>query len=100
MRGRTLNHAFVILDEAQNTTRQQMLMFLTRLGYESTCVITGDPSQVDLPDRTHSGLLEAQKILRNVPDLGICELTRSDIVRHPLVQRIIEAYQDHRESNA
>ena len=100
MRGRTLNHAFVILDEAQNTTRQQMLMLLTRLGYESTCVITGDPSQVDLPDSTHSGLLEAQKILRNIPDLGVCELTRSDIVRHPLVQRIIEAYQDHREPKA
>ena len=100
MRGRTLNHAFVILDEAQNTTRQQMLMLLTRLGYESKCVITGDPSQVDLPDSTHSGLLEAQKILRNIPDLGICELTRSDIVRHPLVQRIIEAYQDHREPKA
>jgi phosphate starvation-inducible PhoH-like protein len=100
MRGRTLNHAFVILDEAQNTTRQQMLMFLTRLGYESKCVITGDPSQVDLPDSTHSGLIEAQKILKNIPDLGICELTRSDIVRHPLVQRIIEAYQDHREPKA
>ena len=90
MRGRTLNHAFVILDEAQNTTRQQMLMFLTRLGYESTCVITGDPSQVDLPDRTHSGLLEAQKILRNIPDLGICELTRSDIVRHPLCNVLLK----------
>ncbi len=100
MRGRTLNHAFVILDEAQNTTRQQMLMFLTRLGYESKCVITGDPSQVDLPDSTHSGLIEAQKILKNIPDLGICELKRSDIVRHPLVQRIIEAYQDHREPKA
>ena len=99
MRGRTLNHAFVILDEAQNTTRQQMLMFLTRLGYESTCVITG-PFASWPPDSTHSGLLEAQKILRNIPDLGICELTRSDIVRHPLVQRIIEAYQDHREPKA
>ena len=100
MRGRTLNHAFVILDEAQNTTRQQMLMFLTRLGYESKCVITGDPSQVDLPDSTKSGLLESQKILTNIPDLGICHLTRRDVVRHPLVQRIIEAYQEHRQDDA
>lgn len=100
MRGRTLNHAFVILDEAQNTTRQQMLMFLTRLGYESKCVITGDSSQVDLPDSTKSGLLEAQKILTNIPDLGICHLTRRDVVRHPLVQRIIEAYQEHRQDDA
>lgn len=100
MRGRTLNHAFVILDEAQNTTRQQMLMFLTRLGYESKCVITGDPSQIDLPDATKSGLIEAQNILQNIPDLGICHLTRRDVVRHPLVQRIIEAYQQHRQENA
>jgi len=100
MRGRTLNHAFVILDEAQNTTRQQMLMFLTRLGYESKCVITGDPSQIDLPDATKSGLTEAQNILQNIPDLGICHLTRRDVVRHPLVQRIIEAYQQHRQENA
>ncbi|MFL2860930.1 MAG: PhoH family protein [Pontiellaceae bacterium] len=100
MRGRTLNHAFVILDEAQNTTRQQMLMFLTRLGYESKCVITGDPSQVDLPDSSPSGLIEAREILKNIPDLGICELTRLDIVRHPLVQCIIEAYQDHRKPKA
>ena len=100
MRGRTLNHAFVILDEAQNTTRQQMFMFLTRLGYESKCVITGDPSQVDLPDSSPSGLIEARKILKNIPDLGICELTQIDIVRHPLVQCIIEAYQDHRKPKA
>ncbi|OUX38862.1 MAG: hypothetical protein CBE26_00320 [Kiritimatiellaceae bacterium TMED266] len=100
MRGRTLNHAFVILDEAQNTTRQQMLMFLTRLGYESKCVITGDPSQIDLPDATKSGLTEAQNILQNIPDLGICHLTRRDVVRHPLVQRIIEAYQQHRQDEA
>ena len=100
MRGRTLNHAFVILDEAQNTTRQQMLMFLTRLGYESKCVITGDPSQIDLPDATKSGLTEAQNILQNIPDHGICHLTRRDVVRHPLVQRIIEAYQQHRQDEA
>ena len=97
MRGRTLNNAFVILDEAQNTTRQQMLMFLTRLGYESKCVITGDPSQIDLPSKSQSGLIEAQRILQNINDLSICKLTQRDIIRHPLVQKIIEAYESNLE---
>lgn len=98
MRGRTLNHAFVILDEAQNTTPAQMLMFLTRLGFDSKCAITGDPTQIDLPSRTVSGLLEARSILGNIPDLEFVELTERDVVRHPLVQKVIEAYQEKRSS--
>jgi len=98
MRGRTLNHAFVILDEAQNTTPPQMLMFLTRLGFDSKCAITGDPTQIDLPNRTVSGLLEARSILGNIPDLKFVELTERDVVRHPLVQKVIEAYQEKRSS--
>ena len=98
MRGRTLNHAFVILDEAQNTTPPQMLMFLTRLGFDSKCAITGDPTQIDLPNRTVSGLLEARSILGNIPDLEFVELTERDVVRHPLVQKVIEAYQEKRSS--
>ena len=96
MRGRTLNHAFVILDEAQNTTPQQMLMFLTRLGYDSKCAITGDLTQVDLPKKSLSGLAEARSILKNIPDLEILELTERDVVRHPLVQKVIHAYQENR----
>jgi phosphate starvation-inducible PhoH-like protein len=98
MRGRTLNHAFVILDEAQNTTPQQMLMFLTRLGFDSKCAITGDLTQIDLPNRNASGLLEASQILGNIPDLEFIELTERDVVRHPLVQKVIEAYQEKRSS--
>jgi phosphate starvation-inducible PhoH-like protein len=98
MRGRTLNHAFVILDEAQNTTSPQMLMFLTRLGFDSKCVITGDPSQIDLPDRMNSGLLEARSVLANISGLKLVELTERDVVRHPLVQKVIEAYQEKRSS--
>jgi phosphate starvation-inducible PhoH-like protein len=98
MRGRTLNHAFVILDEAQNTTPQQMLMFLTRLGFDSRCVITGDPSQIDLPERSVSGLQEARSILSGIPGLEMVELTERDVVRHPLVQKVIEAYQEKRSS--
>ena len=93
MRGRTLNHAFVILDEAQNTTPQQMLMFLTRLGFDSKCAITGDVTQIDLPDTKASGLIEARTILANIQGLEICELSERDVVRHPLVQKVIEAYQ-------
>jgi phosphate starvation-inducible PhoH-like protein len=93
MRGRTLNHAFVILDEAQNTTPQQMLMFLTRLGFDSQCAITGDLTQIDLPTRNSSGLLEARSILGNIQGLDFVELTERDVVRHPLVQKVIEAYQ-------
>ena len=83
MRGRTLNHAFVILDEAQNTTQEQMLMFLTRLGFDSKCVITGDLTQVDLPESKNSGLLEAQRTLKNINDISVTELTDADVVRHP-----------------
>ncbi len=96
MRGRTLNHAFVILDEAQNTTPQQMLMFLTRLGFDSKCAITGDLTQIDLPDRKASGLIEARSILENIKGLEIIELTERDVVRHPLVQKVIEAYREKR----
>ena len=96
MRGRTLNNAFIILDEAQNSTREQMFMFLTRLGHASKAVVTGDPTQVDLPSNRKSGLPEALHALRAVPDVGIVEFQRSDVVRHPLVQRIIHAYEQHR----
>ncbi len=98
MRGRTLNHAFVILDEAQNTTPQQMLMFLTRLGFDSKCAITGDLTQIDLPNKKASGLLEARTILKKIPGLEIIELSERDVVRHPLVQKVIEAYQEKRSS--
>ena len=93
MRGRTLNRAFVILDEAQNTTREQMLMFLTRLGFGSKAVVNGDLTQVDLPAHKLPGLLEAEFLLRKVPGVGIVRLGAADVVRHPLVQRIIEAYR-------
>jgi phosphate starvation-inducible PhoH-like protein len=96
MRGRTLNHAFVILDEAQNSTTEQMLMFLTRLGHGSKAVITGDPTQVDLPPHKRSGLIEASRILRNIDGIAIVEFQKRDVVRHPLVQRIISAYEEHR----
>jgi len=98
MRGRTLNHAFVILDEAQNTTPPQMLMFLTRLGFDSKCAVTGDLTQIDLPNRTTSGLLEARSILGNIKGLEIIELTERDVVRHALVQKVIEAYRKQRKS--
>ena len=94
MRGRTLNNSFIILDEAQNTTHQQMLMFLTRLGFDSKCVITGDPSQIDLAEKNESGLINAHKILKNIDQIGICELNKKDVIRHPLVQKIIEAYNN------
>jgi len=92
MRGRTLNDAFIVLDEAQNTTREQMKMFLTRLGFGSTMVVTGDITQVDLPGGTTSGLRAARDILRGVDDIGFCELTAQDVVRHRLVSAIITAY--------
>ncbi len=98
MRGRTLNHAFIILDEAQNCTREQMFMFLTRLGYQSKAVITGDPTQIDLPSKRSSGLLEAREALSGVSGIGVMNLSKSDVVRHPLVQRVIEAYERHRET--
>ncbi len=96
MRGRTLNHAFIILDEAQNSTTEQMLMFLTRLGHGSKAVITGDETQIDLPPHKHSGLLEAHRVLRNVDGIAVIEFGKRDVVRHPLVQRIIGAYEEHR----
>lgn len=97
MRGRTLNHAFVILDEAQNTTPEQMLMFLTRLGFDSKCVITGDLTQVDLPPHKTSGLLEACRTLNRVEGISIVELDDSDVVRHELVQKVIQAYRQGRD---
>jgi phosphate starvation-inducible PhoH-like protein len=98
MRGRTLNQSFVVLDEAQNTTAEQMFMFLTRLGNESKCVITGDRTQIDLPRHKRSGLLEALEVLQDVEGLAIRSLSRRDVVRHPLVQKIINAYEQHREA--
>jgi phosphate starvation-inducible protein PhoH and related proteins len=98
MRGRTLNNAFVILDEAQNSTAEQMLMFLTRLGHHSKAVITGDPTQIDLPHQKRSGLIEAWRILNNIEGIAIVEFHKRDVVRHPLVQRIIAAYEEHRGS--
>jgi len=96
MRGRTLNHAFIILDEAQNATMEQMFMFLTRLGINSKAVVTGDETQIDLPAQKRSGLLEAHRVLRNIDGIAIIEFTKRDVVRHPLVQRIIAAYEEHR----
>lgn len=97
MRGRTLNDAVIILDEAQNTTTQQMKMFLTRLGMNSKMVVTGDVTQIDLPRSTRSGLLSALRILRNVKGIGVIEYEKKDIVRHPLVQRIVDAYESNKE---
>jgi phosphate starvation-inducible protein PhoH and related proteins len=96
MRGRTLNNAFIILDEAQNSTTEQMFMFLTRLGINSKAVITGDETQIDLPGHKHSGLVEAHRALRNIDGIALIEFSRRDVVRHPLVQRIIAAYEEHR----
>ena len=93
MRGRTLDNAFIVLDEAQNTTPEQMKMFLTRIGYGSKAVITGDLTQIDLAEGKRSGLLEATKILSGIEDIGIITLTNKDVVRHPLVQKIIQAYE-------
>ena len=94
MRGRTLNNAFVILDEAQNTTHEQMKMFLTRLGFNSQAVITGDITQIDLPDRRHSGLIEAARILQDIKGIAFNQFSEVDVVRHHLVQKIIRAYAD------
>ena len=96
MRGRTLNHAFVILDEAQNTTREQMKMFLTRIGFGAKAVVTGDVSQIDLPRGMASGLLDAREVLRGVPGIGFTHFTAADVVRHPLVARIVDAYDKAR----
>ena len=102
MRGRTLNNAFVILDEAQNTTPEQMKMFLTRIGFGSKAVITGDVTQIDLPRGTRSGLVEAQNVLSGVRGIAMTYFTAADVVRHPLVARIVEAYAkaDERKQQA
>lgn len=100
MRGRTLNHAFVILDEAQNTTPEQMKMFLTRIGFGSKAVITGDPSQVDLPRGQESGLAHAVKVLHDVQGIATTRFTSRDVVRHPLVARIVDAYDRAAENDA
>ena len=97
MRGRTLDDSFIILDEAQNTTPEQMKMFLTRLGFNSKMVVTGDITQFDLPDAKKSGLLEASKVLKGVDDIEIIKFTQKDIVRHQLVQRIVKAYEKYDE---
>src|SRR5437773_10842601 len=93
MRGRTLNDAFVILDEAQNTTTEQMKMFLTRLGFESKAVVTGDVTQIDLPEGKQSGLREARVILAEVEGIAFIDFTDRDVVRHPLVQEVVRAYE-------
>ncbi|HWL53995.1 MAG TPA: PhoH family protein [Chthoniobacteraceae bacterium] len=99
MRGRTLNHAFIILDEAQNTTTEQMLMFLTRIGSESRCVITGDTTQIDLPTNKRSGLIEALQALKDVEGIAFCTFEERDVVRHEIVRRIVSAYKRHRSGD-
>jgi phosphate starvation-inducible PhoH-like protein len=94
MRGRTLDEAFVILDEAQNTTREQMKMFLTRLGFDSKMIVNGDISQIDLPGHQRSGLIQAQAILKDLPHIGFVNFSSADVVRHPVVAEIIDAYED------
>jgi phosphate starvation-inducible PhoH-like protein len=100
MRGRTLNHAFVILDEAQNSTAEQMKMFLTRIGFGTKVVVNGDVSQIDLPRGTESGLIDAERVLRRVRGIATTRFTSSDVVRHPLVARIVEAYDASRTDDA
>ena len=95
MRGRTLDNAFIILDEAQNTTQAQMKMFLTRIGFGSKVIITGAQSQKDLPAGQVSGLDVALKVLKNIDDIGICRFSNEDVVRHPLVQKIVKAYDEY-----
>ena len=99
MRGRTLNDAVVILDEAQNTTTQQIKMFLTRMGMNTKMIVTGDMTQIDLPSHQTSGLVQALKILKGVKGIGFIELNKKDIVRHKLVTRIVEAYEKFEEEN-
>jgi phosphate starvation-inducible PhoH-like protein len=94
MRGRTLNNAFVILDEAQNATSEQMRMFLTRLGFGSKAVVTGDITQTDLPSGARSGLREARQLLGSIEGIAFCEFTDADVVRHPLVQKIVVAHEE------
>ncbi|KRH99011.1 PhoH family protein [Curvibacter sp. PAE-UM] len=100
MRGRTLNNAFVILDEAQNTTPEQMKMFLTRIGFGARAVVTGDVSQVDLPKTQLSGLIDAERVLKRIKGIAICRFTSADVVRHPLVARIVDAYDKRKPGDA
>ena len=100
MRGRTLDDSFIILDEAQNTTREQMKMFLTRLGFNSKMVITGDITQIDLPEEKRSGLIEALRVLKNVDDIAQNRFSDKDVVRHRLVQDIVKAYESYNGQNA
>jgi phosphate starvation-inducible PhoH-like protein len=100
MRGRTLNRSFVVLDEAQNTTTEQMFMFLTRLGADSKAVITGDHTQIDLPANKRSGLIEAMQALKHVPHISFCQFEERDVIRHELVQSIVRAYREHRGTAA
>lgn len=97
MRGRTLNDAVIVLDEAQNTTTHQIKMFLTRLGMNAKMIITGDVTQIDLPRSTVSGLVQALRVLKGVPGIGRIEFGKKDIVRHPLVQRIVQAYENYKD---
>jgi phosphate starvation-inducible PhoH-like protein len=99
MRGRTLDNAFIILDEAQNTTPAQMKMFLTRIGFGTKVVITGDRTQKDLPRDQESGLDVSMKVLKKIDEIGFCELTSKDVVRHPLVQKVVQAYEVYEEKN-
>ncbi|MEH6469243.1 MAG: PhoH family protein [Porticoccus sp.] len=99
MRGRTLNNSYIILDESQNTTREQMKMFLTRIGFNSTAVITGDTTQIDLPHRNQSGLLHVCEVLKDVEDISFSFFSSKDVVRHPLVAQIVDAYDAHREDD-
>jgi len=99
MRGRTLNNSFIILDEAQNTTAEQMLMFLTRMGFGSKCIVTGDVTQIDLPENKASGLVEAQNTLAGIAGIGFVDLDDADVVRHSLVQKIVRAYSDSRKNS-
>jgi phosphate starvation-inducible PhoH-like protein len=98
MRGRTLNDAFIILDEAQNTASEQMKMFLTRLGFSSKTVITGDITQIDLPDKKTSGLVEVQTVLKGIKGIRFIYFSEKDVVRHPLVQKIIRAYESRKKA--
>jgi phosphate starvation-inducible PhoH-like protein len=93
MRGRTLKNSFAILDEAQNATRTQIKMFLTRIGENSKLVVNGDPSQIDLPNKSQSGLIESQKILKRVKEIATINFDHNDVIRHPLVTKIVEAYE-------
>ena len=100
MRGRTLNNSFIILDEAQNATGDQMLMFLTRLGFHSCCVVSGDPTQTDLPHKVQSGLLNACRLLENIEGIRICRFGKEDVLRHTLVEKIISAYENDKTGHA